>query len=153
MYIICDWIYGHRSKSQIGSYEIINFTPRIVSTRTTISLCLRASLVLVAAHRSSCQMRQKNLAGWTYKVVSGMFTSGGWWGMELAGKVYSTKWCYDMSEAQKPAWKGFAGSLMAEISKIYTVDARTAKTSSNTGYCQPRHSTVLKPSLELFTSL
>jgi len=23
--IICDWIYGNRSKSHIGSYEIINF--------------------------------------------------------------------------------------------------------------------------------
>ena len=35
-----------------------------------------------------------------------------------------------------------AGSLMAEISKIYVVDIWTAETSNNTGYCQPRHSPV-----------
>jgi len=40
MYIICDWIYGNRSKSQIGGYEIINFkdfkAPRIVSEQGSI---------------------------------------------------------------------------------------------------------------------
>ena len=53
MYIICDWIYGNRSKSHIGSYEIINFKdynqPGIVSTQMKLTqkvdhlLCLRAS--------------------------------------------------------------------------------------------------------------
>jgi len=40
----------------------------------------------------------------------------GWMlGDGLPGKGYSTKWWYGTSEAQKPAWKGCAGSLMAEI--------------------------------------
>jgi len=42
------------------------------------------------------------------------------------------------SEAQKPAWRGCAGSLMAE-KKLNSVDVWAAKRSSNTGYGQPRH--------------
>ena len=38
---------------------------------------LRASLALVAAHRSSRQITLKKLAGWTCKLVSGMFSLGG----------------------------------------------------------------------------
>ena len=38
---ICDWIYGNRSKSHIGSYEIIDFkdfnTLRVVSMRMKLS--------------------------------------------------------------------------------------------------------------------
>ena len=43
--LICDWIYGNRFKSLIGSYEIIDLKilkhynqPRIVSTRTKLTL-------------------------------------------------------------------------------------------------------------------
>jgi len=35
-----------------------------------------SSLALVAAHRSSCQITLKKLAGWTCEVVSGMFSLG-----------------------------------------------------------------------------
>ena len=38
-----------------------------------------------------------------------------WVGDGMEGKVYSTKWCYGMGEAQEPAWKGCAGFLMAEM--------------------------------------
>jgi len=51
------------------------------------SLCLRASLALVTAHRSSHQVRLNNWAGWTCKVVSGMFKLGGQWWMEWRAKV------------------------------------------------------------------
>jgi len=64
-----------------------------------------------------------------------MFTLGGWWGVEWS---------------LKPAWKGCAGSLMTEMSEIYTVDVRTARTSSNTGYCQPRHSPVPETIIRAF---
>jgi len=41
MDVICDWIYGNRSKSHIGSYEIIDFKdhdqPRIVSMRIKLT--------------------------------------------------------------------------------------------------------------------
>ena len=47
-----------------------------------------------------------------------------------------------MSKAQKPARKSCAGSLIAEIKQNQCL---TTKTSSNTGYCQPRHSPVPVP--------
>ena len=52
-----------------------------------------------------------------------------------------------MSEAQKPAWKACVGSLIAQM-KI--VDIWTAKTSSNTGYYQPRHLPVPKTTIRVF---
>ena len=39
----------------------------------------------------------------------------------LAGKGYSSKLWYGTSEAQKPAWRGCAGSLMAENEAQSTV--------------------------------
>ena len=40
------------------------------------------------------------------------------------------------------------------MKKIYTMDVWIAKTSSNTGYCQPRHSPVLETAIRAFhTSL
>ena len=65
-------------------------------------------------------------------------------GWVVGVEVYSTKWWWGMYEAQKPAWKECAGSLMAEMKHvtIYTVDIWTAKTSNNTSYCQPRHLSV-----------
>jgi len=50
-------------------------------------LCLRASLALAAAHRSSGQITWKKLAGWTCEVVSELFSLGGWWGMDWWEKV------------------------------------------------------------------
>ena len=54
--------------------------------KLTQKLCLRASLALVAAHRSSRQITWK-LAGWTCKVVSGMFSLGGGRGVDWREKV------------------------------------------------------------------
>ena len=59
--------------------------------------------------------------GW--EVKDGMVWVGdeGWngmsgrWGDGMAGKGYSTKWWKGMTEAQKSARKGYAGSLMAEM--------------------------------------
>ena len=45
------------------------------------------------------------------EVVSGMFSLGD----GLVGKGYSSKLWYGTSEVQKPAWRGCAGSLMAEM--------------------------------------
>ena len=45
------------------------------------------TLALVAAHRSSCQITLKKLDGWTCEVVSGMFSLGGWQGMDWWEKV------------------------------------------------------------------
>jgi len=46
-----------------------------------------------------------------------MLTLDGWWGMEWQSKVkgYNTKWRQGTSKAQKPAWKGYAGYVMAEM--------------------------------------
>jgi len=52
-----------------------------------------------------------------------------------------------MSEAQKPAWKACAGSLMVEM---YTVDVWTAEKSSNAGYYQPRHLPLPKTAIRSF---
>ena len=41
----------------------------------------------MAAHRSSHQITDKKLAGWTCEVVSGMFSLGGGRGMDWQGKV------------------------------------------------------------------
>ena len=97
---ICDWLYGNRSKSHIGGYEIIDLKiskhysqPGIVSMRMKLtkkvdhSLCLRASLALVAAHRSS---PPNNLAVWTCEVVSRMFSLGGGGGW-TGGKTFQFK--------------------------------------------------------------
>ena len=52
-------------------------------------MCLRASLALVATHRSFCQIRYtvQNLASWMCEVVSGIFTLGGRLGMKWWAKV------------------------------------------------------------------
>jgi len=42
---------------------------------------------IVATHRSPCQITWKKLAGWTCEVVSGMFSLGGWQGMDWRKKV------------------------------------------------------------------
>ena len=68
----------------------------------------------MADHRSSCQIRWKDLASWTCKVVSGVFTLGEQWGWNDGQSLYY-KMVVDMSEAQKPAMKGCAGSLIAEM--------------------------------------
>ena len=47
----------------------------------------------------------EKLTGLTCEVVSGMFTLGGWWGMEGQEKVMVQN-CGRVSEAQKPAWRG-----------------------------------------------
>ena len=52
------------------------------------------------------------------KVVSGMFSLGGEGGDGLAGKGYSSKLWWDTSEAQKPALRGYAGSLMADLQGV-----------------------------------
>ena len=78
-------------------------------------LYLRASLALVAAHRSSRQITWKKLVGWTCKVVSGMFSLGRWQGMEWQENVTVQNCGRALVEAQKPAWRGCAGSLMAEM--------------------------------------
>ena len=41
----------------------------------------------MAAHRSSRQITYKKIDGWTCEVVSGMFSLGGWWGMDWQEKV------------------------------------------------------------------
>ena len=41
----------------------------------------------MTAHRSSCQITSKKLDGWTCEVVSGMFSLGGWQGMDWQEKV------------------------------------------------------------------
>ena len=41
----------------------------------------------MAAHRSSRQITYKKLDGWTCEVVSGMFSLGGWRGMDWPEKV------------------------------------------------------------------
>ena len=64
-------------------------------------------------------------------IISGMFTLGGWWEMEWRAKAIIVQ---NGGRAWNPktSWKGCAGSLMAEMNQIYTVDIWTAKTSSNT---------------------
>jgi len=52
-----------------------------------------------------------NLAGLMCEVVSGMFSLGGWWGMDWRERLQFKR----TSEAQKPAWRSCAGSLMAEM--------------------------------------
>jgi len=47
-----------------------------------------------------------------------------------------------MSDAQKPAWKECAGSLVAEVKQNLHCGHLDCYTSSNTGYCQPRLSPV-----------
>ena len=50
------------------------------------------------------------------EVVSGMFSlEEGGGGDGLVGKGYSSKLWQGTSEAQKPAWRDCAGSLMAEM--------------------------------------
>ena len=53
------------------------------------------------------------MANWMCKVVSGMFSLNGWWGINYQEKliVQST------SEAQKPTWRGYSGSLLAELKR------------------------------------
>ena len=41
----------------------------------------------MAAHRSSRQITYKKIDGWTCEVVSGMFSLGGWQGMDWREKV------------------------------------------------------------------
>ena len=65
----------------------------------------------------------------------------------MAGKGQRTKWRLGMIKAQKPAWEGCAGSLMAEMKQNQHCDIWTAKTSSNIGYCQPRHFSVPKTTI------
>jgi len=94
------WIYGNCSKLHIGSYEIIDFKhfnhARIVSMwmnltqKWTTSLCLRASLAIVAVHRSFRQIRWKI---WLVGHVRYRDVYIGWAvGDGMVSKVYSTKW-------------------------------------------------------------
>jgi len=85
-------MWGNRSKSHIGSYEIINLKilkhynqPRIVSTQMKLRQKIDYFTVFESFSSTSCCSYTKkieNLASWTYKVVSGMLTLGGWREME-----------------------------------------------------------------------
>ena len=46
--------------------------------------------------------------------MQGMYTLGGWWGMDWWERL-QYKWWQGMSEALKPAWRGCAGSWKAEM--------------------------------------
>jgi len=75
---------------------------------------LRAILALVAVQRSSCQIRGK--IGWLNVGSNIRDVCIGWMvGDGLAGKDYSSKLQWGTTEAQKPAWRCSAGSIMAEI--------------------------------------
>ena len=63
------------------------------------------------------------------------------------GLVYSSKLWQGTSEAQKPAWRGCAGSLVADMKHN---DVWAAKRSSNTGYSQRRHLPVPKATIRTF---
>ena len=65
----------------------------------------------------------------------------------MVGKGYSTKWWWGTSEAQKPAWQGSAGSLMAE-----TVYVWTAKQAVTLDIASPDTCQCLKLPFEPFTS-
>ena len=87
---ICDWIYGNHSKLHIGSYKIIDLKhcnhPRIVSTQTKLTQKIYHFTVFESLPNTSCcsqKLTWKKLAGWTCKVVSGMWVGGG---DGLAGK-------------------------------------------------------------------
>ena len=99
------------SKSHIGSYEMIDFKefkalqlynqPRIVSTqiKLTYTKC-RPFPVFESLPSTSCCSQKfllNNLAGWTCKVVTTMFSLGGWRGwtgrkrlqFKIVGKSYA----------------------------------------------------------------
>ena len=91
----CDWIYGNRSKSHIGSYEIIDFKnfkhynqPRIVSTQMKLTQKVDHFTVFKSFPSTFCCSQKflpnnlEKLAGWTCEVVSGMFSLGGGRGMD-----------------------------------------------------------------------
>ena len=76
------------------------------------------SLALVAARRSSRQITQKGLAGWNVQgSIRDVFIGWGA-GDGLAAKGYSSKLWESTIEAQKPALRDCAGSLMAEMKHI-----------------------------------
>jgi len=93
------------------------------------------------------------MAGWTCKVVSGMFTLGRWQGMDWQEKL-TVKNCG--RALVKP--KNQPGGIMLaprwlKLSTTYTVDVWdiwTAKTSSNTGYSQLRDLPVPKAAIQAF---
>ena len=89
---------------------------RMKLARKTTSLCLTASLALVAAHRSSRQITYKKLDGWTCEVVSGMFSLRGWREMDWREKV-AVQSC-GRALVKPKNQPGGAGSLMAEMKHI-----------------------------------
>jgi len=97
--------------------------PKIVGTRMKFTQKVDNFTVFESFSSTSCCSQKfppkkiEKLACWTCKVVSGMFTMGGWWGNRMVGKVYSTKWWFSRCKALKLSWKACAGSLM---DKMYT---------------------------------
>ena len=93
------------------------------------------SLALVVACRSSHQKNTKTLAVWTSDVVSLGVDTGGWNGRQML------------------EYKQRLGTIKAQQMQPATVNAWTAKASSNTGYCQPRQKQKQKTSKSWYSSL
>ena len=65
---------------------------------------------------SYCSQKFPPNVGWMCEVVSGIFTLGGWQlGDGFAGKVEVQNCGKALVKPKKPAWRGCAGSLMAEM--------------------------------------
>ena len=128
--------------------------PRIVSTQTKLAQKVENFTVFESFPSTSCcwqnfhQIREK--FGWLYiQGVSGMFTLDGWVaGGGLAEKVIAQNFAL-LKPRKQPEWV-VATPWWLKWSKINTVDLWTAKTSSNTGYSQPRDLPVAETAIQAF---